>query len=321
VKRVFRGRSAQASLEFLVTLASVMLVFIIASYFIYFKVVQTLDYKVYVQGTHLANDLAESINVVNRVGDGYSVDVGVEERLYGNREYTISFFRDEPTVFLHGSSFSRGESLWFSAPLSTSDVVCLVDECLSGCNQSLGEVCLNVTGETSIRLVNRMGVVYIAPRYNVRQGDESWIAVPFFGSFGENYSIANDTVEGLLLSSGSVMYLFEDSESRELGLVFKHYGEGVRFDLNVSVPAVVGFSDEVGELVLDREVEGEWDRDSGFDPDVGGFWDGGFLVLGDVGFRVCVDPKDSISGDWFWVNPDGVFRFSDNDGVVCITYP
>jgi len=318
----FGGRkSGQASLEFLVTLAAVILVFVVASYFIYFKLVQTLDYKVYVQGTHLVNDLADSVNAVSRVGDGYSMDLDVAETLYGNRGYTINFFRGEPSIFMKGSSFSRDAVLWFSAPLATTKVACLMDECLEGCGEGVGEMCLNVSGKTLGRLANREGVVYFTPRYNVRQDEDFWYARPFSASFAEGYNVANTTIEDLLETGGSAMYLFEDVDSRELGLVFKHFSEGVvSFAFNISVPAKVLLSDDAGEFVLEREVQGEWGRGFG-DPGEGGFWDGGVLYLNNTGFRVCIDHKSSVSGKFYWVNPGGVRDFSMDGGEICITYP
>ncbi|MBD3260291.1 MAG: hypothetical protein GF334_01215 [Candidatus Altiarchaeales archaeon] len=130
--RRYGNKPGQASIEFLVSVSAILIIFIVAGFFVFEKVIQITDYKVNIQGKRLSKSFADNINSVTAAGDGYSQRMYLPNYLYAGREYELVFYENDPRIHLHGSSFSTGDDLFFSAPLSTDLIECNLRECFSG---------------------------------------------------------------------------------------------------------------------------------------------------------------------------------------------
>lgn len=310
----------QASVEFMMALTVTIAVFLVASYFIYFKIARTFDYRLFLHGTHVVNSFASSINSVSAVGSGYSMVLTIDPMFSGSQPFLIRLYEDEPQVFIEGGAFSRGNQLFFSSPISTIDVGCTLAECQMGCNETDRERCIYVNESIEARLTNFDEKVYFSPRYNLEQPENNVYAdiTPFSG-YNDPFHAINDTVENIIVAGndGAVMYLWEDEGGGNLSVVFKIYDVdtlgGVLADLNYTGSPKITFSEDSGEFFLSAEPEGNWGTSF-----AGDSWDGGVLDFGREGFRMCIQP--TLSGSLYWLNPVQEIQL-DGDEEVCITYP
>ncbi len=302
----------------MVVVGVVLMVFIILGYVVYRNFVKSNDLKIHIDGTRVANHVADSINTVNVLGDGYSTTSMVPGTLYGGRPYTVNFYENESAVYLMGSGFSTGSELTFSSPLYTSQIECLLPGCASGCNQTGGEQCLQVNDSMTVKLTGWGGSVYLSPKFNVEQqslrGD-----VVSYTSYQDPDPFA---AEGFVLGeevNWNVMYVHENVDDGSLSLVFSLNlsGEGFRADVEEVLGERVEFgsNDDLDEFNMDvvpGADEGRWS--SG-----GGDVDGGYVKYAG-GFRVCVQPETMPSVEWRFLSSDGN-HLTLYDERVCVTYP
>jgi len=143
---------AQVSLEFIVILAIVILVFAVMGFVIYMKYVELSDLRLHMTGRRIANTLADNINQISIVGEGYSQFFTLYTRYPGD-EFNITFYRKEPTVFVENI---EKEMTWY-APLLTTGVYCCLDICEMDENRTM--IHLNSTLTTEV--INYNNTVYI----------------------------------------------------------------------------------------------------------------------------------------------------------------
>lgn len=148
-----KKKSAQVSMEFLVVFSIILIIFIITSFFLYQKVTQANEIKVNIAGKKISNSIAESINEVFIVGEGFSKILELPEKIFFDN-YLVKFYSQEPSVFVFT------ERLSWSSPLSTPEINCT----MSICSYSNGVTTINVVDLTStlkIRIVNKDEKIYL----------------------------------------------------------------------------------------------------------------------------------------------------------------
>lgn len=158
---------AQASLEFLVVMSIIVVIFVIMSLIVYNWLVTSTEFKIQTQGRRIINSLADNINQITIVGDGYSQCFTMTGTIYGDEGYNVTFYGGEPTAFLTSMDIT------WSAPLATSNIVCLIPECEIGSDGLPSDVW--VTNEEGIIYMEKCGqcegsricttpVIFIHPR-------------------------------------------------------------------------------------------------------------------------------------------------------------
>jgi len=108
----------QASAEFIVVLGIIVLVLTVMSVAVQDRFSVTQAFKKDVSGRRLVNRLADNINQVVIVGDGFSQCVKLPGEFFASMDYKIEFPTDEPTVFLSAGRTPDVDSTW-SAPIVT----------------------------------------------------------------------------------------------------------------------------------------------------------------------------------------------------------
>jgi hypothetical protein len=141
---------AQASLEFVIVMSIMLFVFAIMGFVIYQKYVELSDLRLYLTGRRVANTLADNINQVNIVGEGYSQRFTVYTRHPGDN-FNVTFLRDEPVLVV------ENEMTWYAPLLSTEIYCCLPDICEMGENKTIMR--LNSTLTTEV--INYNESIYI----------------------------------------------------------------------------------------------------------------------------------------------------------------
>lgn len=149
-KKVYQ-RKAQVSLEFLVVVSMMLILFILMGIVVYQKYAQWSDLQLYLTGRNIAKNLAENINQVSTVGEGYSEYFTISPRYPGD-EFNITFKRREPTVFVNVDVMS------WQAPLLTAEVYC----CLKICdNSDPDKVVMKLNQTLKTRVINYQKKIYI----------------------------------------------------------------------------------------------------------------------------------------------------------------
>lgn len=113
----FKG---QTSIEFMVVLGIVMIIFIFMVIIIQQKVVQSSEFKMEAHGRRVLYTVAENINEIVSVGEGYHKCFSLPGSLFGKRNFRLLFYPDEATAYL------ETEDLIWSAPISTLNVSCTI---------------------------------------------------------------------------------------------------------------------------------------------------------------------------------------------------
>ncbi|MFH1055405.1 MAG: hypothetical protein V1744_04855 [Candidatus Altiarchaeota archaeon] len=311
-----KRKTGQVSIEFLVVMGIILTVLIILGFMVYRTYVKSSDLKVYIYGARLGNHITDGINTINAIGDGHSTVIRVPKALYGDRRYTVSFFENESTVFVEGGTFTIGNSLTYSSPISTGQVHCLLHECYYTCNRTSTEECLNVSEQMDVRLTKYSGKIYLTPMSNVMQdGVGSYLAPYSAEGDPDPYNPPDFVREGG--EEWNVMYVHRNLEDDSLSLVFS-------VNLTESLTAKMNFSEMLGdvvdtesnepeEMVLEFLPPADWRRDP-----LGGI-DGGYIKFKE-GFRMCVTPL-AVPSDWMVLSSDGRHIPLDNTKDVCVTYP
>lgn len=304
----------------MVILGVTLIIFIMLGYIVYRNYVKSSDLKVYIFGAHLANHLADNINTLNAVGMGYETKIMMPEKLYGHRDYKVSFFENESSVFLTGSSFAKGHELTFSAPISMSSIHCLLPQCNGSCNKSSIEECFEVNETMTIRLVRYVDGIYLTPEHHVRQGNLRGFVAAYVGE----HEIDAGNPEGLVWEVGdkwNAMYVYRNLVNETVSLVFRvnlSNSERARMDFTELIGDVVDVkSNDTGpdELDLNAEPEARWVGTGGaYDRDGG-------AIRFKGGFNICIDPNQMPTQDWMLLSSDGHHIILDKAEVICITYP
>ncbi|MDD5112048.1 MAG: hypothetical protein PHG85_05850 [Candidatus Altiarchaeota archaeon] len=301
---------AQASIEFMVVLSLVVLILVMMSIFLYQKFVRGDELKIFMHGSRIVSMLADNVNEINTVGDGYSKYITLPETLYGSREYTVRFYQNEPTIYIKGGSFLKGITVTWSAPVSTIKVGCLVTECNQDCNKTPADFCMNVNGSMELRATNDRGMVFLTYPYNIRQGDGKEYIIPVRG----NFTYDNESCE-----RGSFMYIYRNTEDGTDNLVFQHNSStgGDRFwidfydiigELNVTT------SDDENELTLTPFQQARWNLRA--DECSGG------VITFKEGIHMCFAPVNLVNElNWTWLNGDGSIIWLNKSQDLCLSYP
>ncbi|MFH1788985.1 MAG: hypothetical protein ABH834_06365 [Candidatus Altiarchaeota archaeon] len=111
----YRG---QSSIEFMIVLGIVLVIFIIMGVIIQQKIVSSAEFKMEAQGRRVLYMVAENINEIASVGDGYHKCMTLPGEIYGGRSYRLLFYPDESTAFLETEDY-----IW-SVPIATMNVSC-----------------------------------------------------------------------------------------------------------------------------------------------------------------------------------------------------
>jgi hypothetical protein len=300
----------QTSIELLIILSTVVVVMAVMGLFIYQKYVRGDELKILIHGRRIVNTVANNVDAINTVGDGYSQKMTLPPYLYGNRDYSISFFQNESTVYLQGGSFLRGIRLAWSAPLSTIKVWCLMSECNNICNRTPYETCLKVNDTMNIRVTNSEGIVYLTYPYNLRHQGKTYQITPVRGNLTYDDGSCRD---------GSYIYVYKNTLDGTTNLVFQHNSSEdneVKMDFYETMSELnVTLSDDEGELNLLTSPEGDWKirREE---------CSGGVINIKE-GVHLCINTNIEKRGalSWYWLNGDGTTITLDDRQELCLSYP
>ena len=319
----------QASAEMIVTLGIILMVLMLIGYVIFQRWVRTTDLKIYITGQRIANSIADNVNTVRSIGDGFSMETTLPFRMYSTQGYEVVFYNEEPTVFVHGGSFARSRTLYYSAPISTSVVGCNLHECNNLCNTTETSICLQVNRSLDIKVKSHMDGVYLTPEYNLVQGILGQPTIvseirPFSGSnvSADYVKIAANVSGTSETSRRSIAYLYRDETDKSLYLVFHHRDMDGNVRMNFSDMMgnmTVVYSDLDGNLNLSASPQGDWTM-------AGAVERGGILKVNTAYMRICINPEQmspSATRYWYWVNRDYKLITLDkmHDRILCLSYP
>jgi len=111
----------QSSVEFIVVLGLVLIVFIVMGIIIQQKIIKSSEFKAHTHSKRIIHSVAKNINEMVTVGSGYHKCFTLPGEIYGSRGYNLSFFTDNPMVFL------ETEDLTLSVPISAPNVSCEIN--------------------------------------------------------------------------------------------------------------------------------------------------------------------------------------------------
>jgi hypothetical protein len=319
---MIKGKRGQASIESMFVLGILLMIFIVLSYTVYRNYVKSEDLKMYIVGTHLANSIADQMNDLNALGEGYSAIFILPAKLTGGGTYTVNFYQNESSVFVEGGGFSTGQELRYSSPLSTSRVGCTLIGCNNTCNKSTIGTCLNITDRTEVRIVKYQGMLYLTSLDNVLQGKIKDFIVPFQGD-GE-VDLENP---GYLVSNAdnpwNTILVYHNRINNTLSLVFSMNltdNEGARMNVNDLVGDVVEVRSNGAGRYPEFNIKAIPAAD--FRGNDTGDVDGGSIIFAG-GFQACITPvKNNMpTQDWLLLSSDGKRIILDKNEKVCVSYP
>lgn len=141
---------AQASMEFLITMSLILLIFSIISFVIFQKFNSTTYMKFDIEGQDTAKSVAEGINAMAIAGDGYYLYLTLPGDIQG-MPYTVSFYVNESMLEL-----SALDMTW-SSPLSTPYVNCTMSICSSDDQKTT----MAINESMRIKIENKDEVIYL----------------------------------------------------------------------------------------------------------------------------------------------------------------
>jgi len=141
---------AQASMEFLVTMSLILMIFSVIGFVIFQKFTSTTYMKFDIEGQDIANSIAEGINWMAIAGDGYYLHLTLPGDIQG-MPYTVSFYANESVLELSALDMS------WASPLSTPYVNCS----LSICSFDGQKTTMNVNESMRIKIENNDEVIYL----------------------------------------------------------------------------------------------------------------------------------------------------------------
>ncbi len=148
-------KKAQVSLEFIITLSIVLILLVVMGVVIHQKNAEITAINIDVQGKRVTDSIADNINEIYTVGDGYSTTFSLPENLYGDTGYMVAFYRDEPRV-----SVETDNGFSWSRPLATHEICCGASLC--NCTENSTECFFRANKNTTdIKARNRNGVVIV----------------------------------------------------------------------------------------------------------------------------------------------------------------
>ena len=104
----------------MIVLAMVVVLLIVMGVAIHQKYSASMEFKTNAHGKRIAYKIAENINEISAVGDGYSQCFTIPGQITGGRYYHIVFYPDDPTAYV-----VTQDGVW-AAPLYTVNVTCSV---------------------------------------------------------------------------------------------------------------------------------------------------------------------------------------------------
>ena len=143
-------RKAQASMEFLVTMSLVLIIFIIIGFVIFQKFNSTTYMKFDIEGQDAANSIADEINGMAIAGDGYYLYFTLPSDIQG-MPYTVSFYVNESVLELNTLDMS------WASPLSTTRVNCTMSICSFDGKKTI----MNVNETRRIKIENDDEIIYL----------------------------------------------------------------------------------------------------------------------------------------------------------------
>ncbi|MBU0762779.1 MAG: hypothetical protein KKD39_07105 [Candidatus Altiarchaeota archaeon] len=319
---VDKKRGGQASLEFMTVMAALVVVLFLIGYTIYTNYVKSYDLKVYIDGQHLANYVADGLNSINSAPNGQSTHMSLPSKLYGERSYFVRFYPGESRVFIDGTQFTSGRDTVFSSPITTDKIVCFLQGCMGTCNRSVNETCLEVTDNMRFRMVKYKNRIHLTNGYNVIQGDTREFIHPYEGD--GDFELENITdIANNFGSAWNMMHLYKNTRDQSLSLVFSmNLSGGESCELNISevrgdILAVK--SNDTGEFMMAHPLnmpDGSWQIPTGADWDV----DGAIIKFRD-GANICVEPVSMPTTQWVLLGYGGERIALSKSKKICITYP
>ena len=143
-------RKAQASMEFLITMSLILIIFIIIGFVIFQKFNSTTYMKFDIRGQDVANSIADGINGMAIAGDGYYLYFTLPGDIQG-MPYTVSFYVNESMLELNALDMT------WASPMSTPRINCTMSICSSDDQKTVMSV--NETRRITIENVDE--VIYL----------------------------------------------------------------------------------------------------------------------------------------------------------------
>ena len=82
----------QASMEYILVMGIVMLIFMVVLMVIYEKNSEIVQTKIFLEAKVVTNSIATNINTISVQGDGYYKYFTIPEKLYGETDYNITLY-------------------------------------------------------------------------------------------------------------------------------------------------------------------------------------------------------------------------------------
>jgi hypothetical protein len=318
-----RKNRCQASIELMVVVGVLLMIFILVGVLVYRSYVKTTDLETYIFGTRLTNHIADNINSLNAVGEGYSNVFTVPPLMQGGQSYTIDFYNGESSIFTEGGGLSHSSELKYSSPISTSNIRCVMRECNGRCNLTVDNQCLQVNDTMNIRLAKRAGTVYLTQEYNVIQGGMGANIEPYYGGT----EVDLDNPPSFVKEAGddwNAIYIYRNDVNDTISLVFS-------LNLTTNQNAIMDMKDIMGDIVGVKSKKGGDVPEFNLQAEPVARWEGeaqptihGGAIEFKRGFSACIEPTNVMpTQDWYVLSSDGkhVQLEPQNNKEVCIAYP
>ncbi len=158
VRKFSKNLSGQASVEFIVVIALVMVILTVASLVVYQKYNEGNELRVFLEAKMVCRSMADNIDRISMEGPGYYRYFTLQGRLHGNTPYILTFYENEPYIKITYTS----ENLTWGRPLVAPKVVC-TNQTLSICTHdpALSVIRLEINKTIQIKIINREGYIYL----------------------------------------------------------------------------------------------------------------------------------------------------------------
>ena len=302
---------SQVSVEFLITISLVLLISIVMGALFHNKIILTSNFRKEIVVRDMVRELAENINTICMVGHGHSQYVTLPTSPLGDGSYEISLHRGEASVFIDMEEINK------FAPLFTQQIECTMNACWT--NKTANKTYLEVRTPQRVRIANLLNSICLQDdlSYNLRQGGNTWRAIPFRGNLVTDFP---GVVEN---STDLLMYLYLNEDTGTTTLLFKFHEPGAfpgsiinlgfGYDEHNQPTELFAVADNADTVGPDMDWA-KWQYTTGLV--------GGGIEFNPACIYIEITPRTlPIGHGWVWVNSNGErIHLNPNDPVTLI-YP
>jgi hypothetical protein len=159
----------QASVEFLVVVSMLLILLGVAGLGLYKMYTEYVDLSLEMMGRDITLRMAENINQLVIVGDGYQKNFYLNTRYPGD-EFNITISKTDSGVFVENER-------WWSLPLLTNKVYC----CNVSCGTDGENMTMRLNTTKMVQMVNHQGMIFVGQK------------CPAFDEFPKSNNFTNST--------------------------------------------------------------------------------------------------------------------------------